>query len=174
MDARTRRAVSQWTARLADGDRAAFDPLFDALWPFVRALARRWLSDDADADDAAQQTLLRVFARVSEYDPARDAVPWIVAIAANECRTLRNRRLRRREDALPDDLVRAEASFEEHQLEVLATELLTELSPDDRAALRAAWFGDGRPDVAPATFRKRVQRAAERLRALWRARHGTP
>ena len=29
--------------RLADGDRSAFDPLFDALWPFVRRLAERSL-----------------------------------------------------------------------------------------------------------------------------------
>ena len=38
--------------------------------------------------------------------------------------------------------------------------------------LKAAWNGD-RSALAPATFRKRVQRATERLRAAWRSRHGT-
>src|SRR5271169_2868791 len=51
--------------RLADGDRAAFDPLYTALRPRAVRLARARLGD-AHAEDVAQAVLLRVFARASE------------------------------------------------------------------------------------------------------------
>lgn len=179
MEARKRREINTLLIRLADGDRGAFDPLFDELWPFLRSFARRLLPDEADADDAAQEALLRVFARAQEFDSSRDAVPWVVAITANECRTLRNRRARRREDDLgatgspPAAEHSATCDTDLRELEAAAVALMGELSPEDSNTLRAAWFGEPRPDVAATTLRKRVQRATERLRALWRTHHGT-
>lgn len=176
MDARNRREITTLLIRLADGDRTAFDPLFEVLWPFLRSFARRLLPDDADADDAAQEALLRVFARAQEFDCSRDAVPWVVAITANECRTLRNRRARRREDELGTAAASESGTTVDsdvRDLESAAVALMGTLSTEDFNTLRAAWFGDPRPDVAAATFRKRVQRATDRLRALWRTRHGT-
>src|SRR5258708_32230024 len=86
--------------RLADGDRTAFGPVFALLWPQVRAFAAR-LVGPADGEDAAQSALLKIFSRASEYDRARDALPWALGIAAWECRTLRRRRERRREQSAP-------------------------------------------------------------------------
>jgi DNA-directed RNA polymerase specialized sigma24 family protein len=143
------------------------------LWPILRAFARRMLPDSGDADDAAQQALLRVFARASELDREREALPWVVAITTNECRTLRNQRLRRRETGLDDVDPQAPADAPEREhLTAAAMELLGELSAEDIATIRGAWFGEARPEVMPATFRKRVQRATARLRELWRFRHG--
>ena len=82
-------------SRLSQGDRSAFQPLFVALWPLLRRFSTRFLSSTADGDDAAQQALLKVFSRSREYDPTRPALPWLLAIATNECRTLRKRHLRR-------------------------------------------------------------------------------
>src|SRR2546425_10904070 len=87
-------------ARLADGDRAAFGPAFALLWPRLRAFAARYVAV-ADAEDAAQAALLRVFSRASEYDPERDALAWALGIAAWECRTLRRKRERRRGGDVP-------------------------------------------------------------------------
>jgi RNA polymerase sigma-70 factor (ECF subfamily) len=84
--------------RLADGDRGAFRPAFDLLWPRLRAFGLRYAR--ADGEDAAQQALLRVFSRASEYDRERDALAWALGIAAWECRTFRRKRQRRREDAV--------------------------------------------------------------------------
>ena len=67
-------------ARLADGDRAAFGPAFALLWPRLRAFAARYVAV-ADAEDAAQAALLRVFSRASEYDPERDALAWALTVA---------------------------------------------------------------------------------------------
>src|SRR5207302_10345249 len=100
MEQGARTELDRLVARLADGDRAAFGPVFEALWPVLRAFCGRAVGA-ADAEDAAQSALLRVFARAAEYDPEQRALPWVVGIAAWECRTLRRRRDRRREEAGP-------------------------------------------------------------------------
>src|SRR5258706_369094 len=54
--------------RLADGDRSAFHPVFEYLWPLLRRFAARHLGP-GEADDVAQETLLRVFRRAAALDP---------------------------------------------------------------------------------------------------------
>src|SRR5438132_11892863 len=97
MDAAARVELSKLLARVADGDRAAFHPVFVAVLPVARAFARRALAGGvagasaADADDVAQDALMKVFARAHEYDRARDAMPWILGIVAWECRSAKKR-----------------------------------------------------------------------------------
>jgi RNA polymerase sigma-70 factor (ECF subfamily) len=178
VDARRRR-VHDCLVRLADGDRSAFDPLFAEAWPLVRDLCRRALGDAVDADDAAQEAMIRVLSRAPEFDATRDATTWILAIAGWECRTVRRRRARRRDapaavddhaalDAAPDAIAERRALLD------AAARVLGELSPVDAETLAAAWCDDAsaRGDLAPATFRKRLERALVRFRAAWRSRHG--
>jgi RNA polymerase sigma factor (sigma-70 family) len=164
---------------LAAGDRHAFHPVFVSLWPLLKAFTSRHLPS-ADAEDAAQQALLNVFRRAAEYDPERDALPWVLGVAAYEIRTARRRRQRRKEEppateealapaapgSSPEDL--ALARDRDQALEGA----LRELSERDRETLLMFAHGD-RPEVAAATFRKRVERALARLRAVWRLRHGS-
>jgi RNA polymerase sigma-70 factor (ECF subfamily) len=170
-----RNELQRLMTRLADGDRAAFRPVFALAWPEVRAAAARMV-DAADADDAAQAALLKLFERASEFDPARDALAWLVGIVGYECLTLRKRRARRREQDGGDDALAAVADArrtpEEQamasELEAAALTVLGTLAPSDRQTLRAALLGEGERAAAPATFRKRVERALVRLRAAWR------
>ena len=60
--------------RLASGERAAFVPLYGALWPRALRLARARLGADGAAD-VAQSALLKVFARASEFVPGRPCLP---------------------------------------------------------------------------------------------------
>jgi RNA polymerase sigma-70 factor (ECF subfamily) len=174
MEVDRRARLSRELARLADGDRDAFDAVFAGLWPEVRAFVGRVLPP-ADADDVAQGALLRVFARASDYERDRDALAWAVGIAAWEVRTHRRRRQRRRETGLhaapetaaagltPEDAV-IDADLRRALLDVVGT--LPEL---DREAL-----GLDSPGVQPAsaTQRKRRQRAIGRLRHAWSRIHG--
>lgn len=176
MERQQRIELQRCLGRLADGDRAAFRPVFDLAWPAVRDVAGRMMSSAADADDAAQGALVKLFERASEFDPERDALAWIVGIVSWECLTLRRKRTRRREHAGGDDALVALAdggqSPEEHaiaaELEAVALAVLGTLRPDDRQTLRIALFGEGERAAPPATFRKRVERALGRLRAAWR------
>ena len=167
--------------RLADGDRAVFHPIFELLWPELRRFARRAMNGAPDAEDAAQSALMKILARAGELDPDRDALTWAIGITAYECRTLRQRARRRREEGgamdrlaelpttedPPEDLVVA------RDLEDAAIEELGRLGASDAATLRALASGE-RPAVSAATFRKRVQRALARLRGSWASKHGTP
>src|SRR5437879_5534622 len=76
--------------RLADGDREAFPPLFEALYLRARAVARRRLGE-SDAEDAAQRTMTAVFARAAEFTPGLPILPWFYAIAANETHAIARR-----------------------------------------------------------------------------------
>ena len=173
------RAVSDPTEaliRLADGDRSAFDEVYAAAQPAVLRLTRRMMSGEPEAEDVAQQALLKVFEQALHYDPERGrALPWILGIAAWEVRTWRRKRSRRREEfraveqtASDDPALEAER----RELAALLRELLDDMNPNDLAILMAAAGLADRPDVAPATYRKRLQRALGRLRTAWRREHG--
>lgn len=169
-----RRELSQLLARLADGERDAFHPAFVRLWPCVRDFAGRVLKSDPDADDAAQRAMLAVFSRASEYDRERDGLAWSLGITWWECRTLLRASWRRREVTLErDDRVATaptpEQALLDTELRRALFELLGELSLDDRRALGLEEL-DG--PVAPATLRKRKQRALARLRSAWSRNHG--
>ena len=179
MDAAGLRQLQDLLARLADGDRAAFPPAFTLLWPVTRAFARSFLRDDVGAEDAAQQALVRVFLRAVEFDASRPALPWVLGVVANECRTLRRRAQRRREgpieaaDRRPDPGASPEEGAARRDLERAAFDALGGLGAADVEAI-LAHIGEGeRPDLPPATFRKRLERALKRLRRAWKERHGT-
>ena len=182
MDAAQRRELQQAMTRLADGDRSAFHPVFTLAWPVVRALARSLLRGcaDADSDDAAQQALLRAFERAGEFDRERDALTWLFGIVAYECRTLRRRAGRRREEPLAAAAARAtgahslETGLVSADLEKAAWEILGSLPPHDVEVIVATLREEPRPPagLAAATFRKRLERARRRLRAAWGAKHG--
>ena len=175
MNSAGRFALQDELTALARGERAAFDPLFRRLWPLLRGFARRFLSAE-EADDVAQEALLRIFRRASEFDPGRDALAWVLGIVAWQVRTHRTKTRRRREepaDVLPERETSAASPEEEAAAAELTAALeraLAELSPDDAATLLAYARGE-RPDLPGATFRKRVERALDRLRARWRIRH---
>jgi RNA polymerase sigma factor (sigma-70 family) len=167
-----REALQRQLAELADGDRAAFHPVFVRLWPLVRGFAARCLPPE-EAEDVAQETLLRVFARAAEFDRRRDALSWVLGIAAYEIRTARRRRQRRREtpaDALAGEPGRAGSPEDAAVADDLARalhEAMAALRPGDAETLLAYARGE-RPDLPGPTFRKRVERALSRLRGAWR------
>jgi RNA polymerase sigma-70 factor (ECF subfamily) len=61
----------------------------------VFGLCYRMLGHRQDAEDVAQGTFLRMLRSLSHWDPARDFEPWLLAIAANRCRTALAARKRR-------------------------------------------------------------------------------
>ena len=175
MDGAARAELHQCMVRLADGDRSAFSPVYQALWPVLRAFVGRQLPMP-ESEDAAQEALLKVFARASDFDPERDALTWVLGIAAFEVRTARKRSLRRREDLVPQappnsDVPSAEQAIIDRDLEAALLDALGALRPSDVETIQAVLSGRS-PPIPRATFRKRVERALNRLKLAWRARHG--
>jgi RNA polymerase sigma-70 factor (ECF subfamily) len=165
-------------ARLAIGDRSAFPAVFRALWPPVQRFCRRYLGADADADDAAQRALERVFAQAADYDPSRPALAWVLSVAHWECRTVRRRAGRRAAVGLPDTLQSAgpapDEILEQAELSAALAAAIEQLPAADQAILATVLAADERGAAGDdATYRKRKQRAIHRLRETWRRLYGT-
>lgn len=173
--------------RLAEGDRAAFATVFEALWAPMQRFCAAFLGNEADAADAAQEALQKIFERAATYDHARPAMPWAMAIAGWECRTLARRRQRRREvtaegEGEGDGVGRAmahdagpAAEVAQRRLVAAALTALGQLSELDRQALVETFWdeaGSAAPQVVGATLRKRRERALRRLRETWRRLYG--
>jgi RNA polymerase sigma-70 factor, ECF subfamily len=183
-----RAQLDAWMSAAADGDRAAIAPLFHALWPVVVGYATRLLGDPSLAEDCAQDALVQLFGQLERYDRERDALTWALTLATWRCRTARRSRTRRGElddshdpsdarDArdTPDDAGALDgASLLEHRdLVRAALAALGTLGARDIEAITIAVTDGDAPAIAPATFRKRLERALSRLRTSWRSRHGT-
>ncbi|HET9955324.1 MAG TPA: sigma-70 family RNA polymerase sigma factor [Polyangiaceae bacterium] len=161
--------------RLAEGDRSVFTRVFELLWAPTKRLCSNLLKNDADAADAAQEAMQKILERASDYDDTRPALPWALAIAGWECRTLARKRVRRREANAADLPESAgenpEPEFVQRDLMAAALAALGELSESDRETL-VATFWDEAASVSGATLRKRRERAIERLRKTFKRLYG--
>ncbi len=70
-------------AMAAGGDRKAFEALVTRHRESVYRLCWSASGNHADADDAAQETFVRVYRALPGYDPARPFGPWLRKIAWN-------------------------------------------------------------------------------------------
>ncbi len=61
--------------------------LVDRFRGQVFGLCYRMLGSREDAEDAAQETFVRVLKNLATWDANREFEPWLLAIAGNRCRT---------------------------------------------------------------------------------------
>src|ERR1700740_968773 len=72
--------------RVREGDKEAF---YGLVRPYERALlfaARSVLNNDADAEDAAQEAVLKAFMHIEKFRGESKFSTWLVQIAINEAR----------------------------------------------------------------------------------------
>lgn len=168
-------ALDDALGRLADGDRAAFDVVFDSLWPILKRYCERALGPSGSAEDAAQRALLKMFEQAAHYDRKRPALGWALSFAFWECRTEKTKLRRGRTGSFDEELASDEESQEDElgrrQWELAARGLIEELTPEERALIGA----DVEPELAqilagcsPEVIRKRRQRLLTKLRDAFR------
>jgi RNA polymerase sigma-70 factor (ECF subfamily) len=162
------------------GDALAFERLVNSYQASLYNLCFRMLGEAGEAEDAAQETFLRVYLHWQCYDPRREFKTWLFAIATHFCID----RLRRRHLALqPWDAehdyqgaVNTEIAPDPEQI-ILQTEgehetqaLLARLASKDRAVVVMHYWGDmSYAEMAAATgstvgaMKSRMHRARAQL-----------
>ncbi len=86
----------------------------------VYGLCYRMLGQKEDAEDATQETMVRVVRNLHRWDQDRAFEPWLLTIAGNRCRTRLAKRIRRPnhlslEHPLADDTVLNEEAEQLHE-----------------------------------------------------------
>jgi RNA polymerase sigma factor (sigma-70 family) len=158
--------------RCLAGDQSAMLALVERFRGQVFGLCYRMLGQRQDAEDAAQETFVRVLKSLHRWDPTRDFRPWLLAIAGNRCRTALAARRKRPVGDPAVELI-ADDSPDERPARQLAEEVrlaLADLRPEYRQAFLL--FHDqelGYADIAEAmevplgTIKTWVHRARKEL-----------
>ena len=74
--------------RAKRGDRQAFAQLVDYFYPRGLRFAQQMLGNAQDAEEALQDTFVRVYDNLSKFREDSRFEPWLFRILANRCRTL--------------------------------------------------------------------------------------
>jgi RNA polymerase sigma-70 factor (ECF subfamily) len=97
-------------ARAAGGDPDALDELVERCWARFYRVALGITALAADAEDAAQDAVMRLIERLGSFDPAKgDFSSWSYRLAANVAFDLVRSRARRAAEQLPGDAPAARA-----------------------------------------------------------------
>jgi RNA polymerase sigma factor (sigma-70 family) len=175
------------------GDQRALEELLRAVVDDVRRLAQRMLWHPEDAEDATQEILVKVATRLSTFRGDARVTTWVYRIAVNHLLTTRRRRA---EDPmltfadfgrdLAEDL---DAAYDPRGVDedLLAEEVMVGCTQGMLLCLdrehRMAYVlgavlelpGEEAADlceISPAAFRKRLQRARERIQQFMQGHCG--
>jgi RNA polymerase sigma-70 factor (ECF subfamily) len=165
----------------------AFAMVLEQQRPRLLRLAFGWTRDPDEAEDIAQEAILRAYRKRAQFQPQTNITAWTAVIARNIAinrfrRFHRNREvvsldgLRERESGValvpdPHEDRHPEAAFWKREQEERIAKAMERLSPDHREVLRRAALED-RPyeevardlDIPIGTVRSRLFRARESLR----------
>ena len=129
--------------RVLAGETTAFETLVARYQGTFLKVARRMLRNPADAGDAIQVTLFKVFAKRGTYDRSRPFTSWVLRILRNEC--LNVIRARRPQEPLTSDVPDASdplAPFEDAERQRRVRAALGALTSDHREAVVQRYYGE--------------------------------
>ena len=168
---------AQLIDRVLAGDRRAFASLVERYRDRLGRYALRMLGNQADAEEALQDTFVRAFRSLGNCSPPDRFGAWVFAILVNRCRTAAARRARVSDVLVTNDDALAWASVDHSEERDALREAIdwavAQLPSDQREAFLLKHVEDLEYEtmeqltgVRAATLRMRVFRAREELRKL--------
>lgn len=168
-------------ARIARGDERAFMTVYDRYTSRVHGLTLRILGDPMLAEEATQDTFLKLWSRAREYLAKRGSfLPWLLTIARHVA--IDRLRLEARRPALssstdPDKIWQNIPDLSTTSDESRWRSLyfaVQELHPDQRTVIELAYYqGMSQSEIAEVlgwplgTVKTRLRSAMENLRGVW-------
>ena len=170
--------------RTRQGSAAAFTELADRMRSRICRWAARVVRDDDDADDVAQQVLLKLHLRIREFEGRSRFTTWLYRMTVNTA--LNRRRIDRRRAQLLRDVSHPGSTVmpdvarqvETERLESLVRACISELSDREREIFQMADLkGMSTSDIAaalglqPVSVRATLSRARRRIRIRMMEQH---
>jgi RNA polymerase sigma factor (sigma-70 family) len=181
-------------AKAKDGDKGALEAVVAAVRDRVYALAMRMLSNPADAEDAAQEILVKVVTHLATFRNESAFTTWVHRIAANhlvDARSERNKRAAMSFDALGGMIDAGVAAHDDgasdprdavltEEVRITCTQaMLLCLDADHRIAYVLGEILEMESEeggfvlgITPEAFRKRLSRAREDVLGFMKKRCG--
>jgi RNA polymerase sigma-70 factor (ECF subfamily) len=154
-------------ARAARGDRAAQTALVNRNMPIIYRVAYRMLQDQAEAEDVTQETFLRAWKVLPDWQPKAKFSTWACTVALNLCRD----RLRKKKPVLMDELpervdpaLRPEEALASQQAQAGLAAKIAQLPDRQREALTLCAL-EGMTNIEAAEAMRVSVRALESLLA---------
>jgi len=152
-------------ARVALGDEAAYRLLSRRHVPAMLGLARRILGNAADAEDVAQEAMLRVWTHAPRWQPLAQFRTWLTRIVVNLCLD-RKRRAPWVELEAAGEIVDPAAGpggdIERHERDRLVGQAIGQLPDRQRTAI-VLTYGDGMTNAQVAEILDTTVSAVETL-----------
>ena len=173
-----------WIIQAQQGDDEAFTNLVETYQKPVYNLCYRMLGDPEAAEDAAQETFLKVYQNLARYDRQRSFATWLLSIAAHHCiDKLRRKRFNsvsidedeEGQTDIPDrSATDPESETAKRQERERLHNCLQSLDPTDRAAVILRYWQDcSELEIAQSlkltvpAVKSRLHRARRALADLW-------
>lgn len=161
-----------------DRDVEAFETIFKHYGPKVRAYMAKLARDGQAAEELMQETMLAVWNKASQFDPARGNVSsWIFTIARNQRIDAFRRAKRPVFDPsdpafVPDDVPPADVEFEGRQEADRLRRAMATLPPEQLELLKMSFYREASHSAIAAelglpmgTVKSRIRLAFAKLRA---------
>ena len=173
-----------WVEAARRGDKQAFSQLVQAYQRPVFNLTYRMLGNSEEAEDAAQETFLRAYARLGQYDPQMKFSTWVFSIANHHCiDRLRKRRATHISiddnpvlENLQEDTPQPEHQALEQEQSIELQGLINLLEPEYRTPLVLRYWEEMSYEeiaeamgVTVAAVKSRLFRARQQLMALYQS-----
>ena len=133
-------------ARAGRGDRAAAQALMARHIGKLLALARRMLSDPAEAEDAVQDAFIQLWTHAARWEPGRAKIgTWLYRVTLNKCYDrLRRRPTTRLDEAaeIADAAPGPDAGLQAASVSAAIEAALAALPERQRAAIQLCHFQD--------------------------------
>jgi RNA polymerase sigma-70 factor (ECF subfamily) len=174
-----------WVEQARRGDKQAFSRLVEAYQRPVFNLTYRMLGNQQEAEDAAQETFLRAYGGLRQYNPDHKFSTWLFSIANHHCiDRLRKRRMTwvSIEDNpvlenLEGDLPQPEHGALDQERSAEIQRLLERLEPEYRMPLLLRYWEDYSYeeiavtlDLTVAAVKSRLFRARQQMAKLYAER----
>lgn len=130
-------------SRIKKGDKQAFRVLYDEYYAQAMRTAYSMTRNQNDADDAVQETFIRVYKNIQSFDASRPFKPWFYQILINEVRRILAKRKSNVDiDAIVHDDLQVESNEADFVEKQLVHTALNQMNGNHREVLVLKYIND--------------------------------